>query len=116
MPARKPKEPAVPNMKNADAAANVTRDAYAAGAYELQPQFKRKPEAKNAAPAPEPDLADVAPTPPHLIRMTHPDGATADGVATDETGAILVPVIQVAQYQAHGFVVDHLPQPEAEAA
>lgn len=67
-------------------------------------------------PQPAPAYAGpISPTPPHLIRMTHPTGGVSDGFATDESGAILVPVPQVEAMKGHGFVVDHLPQPEAEA-
>ena len=50
----------------------------------------------------------VSPTPAHLIRMTHPDGAQADGFERDESGAVLVPYSQVSALQSHGFLVDHL--------
>ena len=67
-------------------------------------------------PAPEPYTGKISPTPAHLIRMTHPGGGVSDGFQTDESGAILVPLPQVEAMKGHGFVVDHLPQPEAEAA
>lgn len=119
--------PPMPDLKSEEAAARVTADAYAAGKYELQPEHTAP------APAPEPEpLEDAAPpvdapdpetaaseapvalgTPVHLIRMTHPDNGSADGLQTDESGAVLVPAWQVAELTAHGFVVDHLPQPDA---
>ena len=72
-----------------------------------------EPEASVEA---EPYTGKISPTPAHLIRMTHPGGGVSDGFQTDESGAILVPLPQVEAMKGHGFVVDHLPQPEAEAA
>jgi len=69
----------------------------------------------NSEPAADrpPYTGPISPTPAHLIRMTHPGGGVSDGFQTDESGAILVPLPQVEAMKGHGFVVDHLPQPEA---
>lgn len=112
--------PPVPDLKTQEAADNITRDAYAAGRYELRPQIKPaaapdgapgadEPNAATLETPREPDAPGEPPTPPHLIRMTHPDNGSADGFERDETGATLVPWRDVETMKGHGFVVDHLP-------
>ena len=70
----------------------------------------------NSEPAQPTYTGPISPTPPHLIRMTHPEGGVSDGFKTDESGAVLVPIAHVEAMKGHGFVVDHLPAPDTEDA
>ncbi len=142
---RVPKEkPPVPNISQAQADA-LAKSRIQDGIYKLdQPQLapnrdgakggiappiveltREGAEAAQAPPAsdtppnaPEAATGEISPTPAHLTRMTHPTdpNASADGFERDESGAFLVPHLQIADMQRHGFVVDHLPQEPIEEA
>ena len=64
----------------------------------------------------EPDTDDASADNPfsNIVRMTHPDDATVDGIQRDEDGAYWVPHQRVEEMKSHGFVVEYLPDPEGD--